>query len=131
MPRRRHRTALQVPTELFVRNQRSTPTRIGHQATAELDPVPVPVPEPEPEARIDRAAPWTEEVFVSPSGRIFLPAGFDLETGSIHTLTRESVRREPPKARPPRARVVIGQCQGRARVPTRESWVVPPHLDSR
>ncbi|MEM9455187.1 MAG: hypothetical protein AAGF11_13480 [Myxococcota bacterium] len=134
--RRRHQTALQIPTDLIVRHLRSTPTRVGYEAVAELTdhlPAPEPAPEPKPEIPLDRTGPWTEEVYVSPSGRIFLPAGFDLETGSLRTLTRKSVRREPPRPRPAprRAHVVISSRAGRARVATRESWVVPPHLSPR
>lgn len=131
MPRQRHRTALQIPAELIVmRDSHSTPTRVGHEPTAALEPRPAP-PVPPSTPKLGRGAPFTEEVYVSPSGRIFLPAGFDLETGAIRTLTRRSVLRQPPKARPRRARVVLGQRQVRARVPTRESWVVPPHLAPR
>lgn len=128
--RRRHRTALQVPSDLvIVRKARSTPTRIGHEMTVE--PEPPPAPELPPSRPVpDRSAPWTEELYVSPSGRIFLPAGFDFDTDRPRTVTRKLIRREPPSPRPSprRARVVIGQRSGRARVPTRESWVVPPHL---
>lgn len=134
--RRRHQTVLQIPTDLIVRQPRSSSTRVGYEAVAEFaiePPAPEPEPEPEPENLRDRTAPWTEEVYVSPSGRIFLPAGFDLETDSIRTVTRKSVRREPlrPRPAPRRAHVVLGSHAGRARVPTRESWVVPPHLSPR
>jgi hypothetical protein len=122
--RQRHLTALEIPSDHGIGVSRSVPTVVGHASTAELEPEPAP-PSPPP----SRPAPWTETVYISPSGRIFLPPGFDFEQGRPRTLTPISIRREPPSPRPEpyRARVVIGQVP-RPRTITRESWVVPPHL---
>lgn len=121
--RRPYLTALEIPSDHGV--QRSTTTQVGYESLVEpaasLEPLPSPAPRP---------APWTEDVYVSPSGRIFLPAGFDFDDERPRALTRCSVRREPPPPRPTprRAHVVIGQVLPRPRAITRESWVVPQHL---
>ncbi|MCA9710382.1 MAG: hypothetical protein KDK70_31370, partial [Myxococcales bacterium] len=111
MHRRRHRTALEIPSDLIVRHARSTPTRLGHETTVEPEP-----PPPPPSRPAVRSAPWTETVYVSPSGRIFLPPGFDFERGRPRTLTVTSVQRQPPPPRPEayRARVVIGHVPSHA-----------------
>lgn len=122
--RKRHLTALEIPSDHGIGVSRSVPTCIGHASTAEPEPEPAP-PTPPP----SRPAPWTETVYISPSGRIFLPPGFDFEHGRPRTVTPKIVRREPapPRPEPYRARVVMGQVP-RARTVTRESWVVPEHL---
>ncbi len=129
--RRRHlRTELEIPSDHGVRIQRSSPTLRGYASMVQAPPQIAPVPEPRTPAVAARPAPWTEEIYVSPSGRIFLPPGFDVSKGVPRTMTRRSVRRQPPVQRPAprRAQVVIGQVVSRPRSRTRESWVVPPHL---
>jgi hypothetical protein len=115
--RKRHLTALEIPSDHV---SCSIPTLVGHTVTAEPEPAPPSPP---------RSGPWTETVYISPSGRIFLPPGYDFEHGRPRTLTPTVVRREPPPPRPEpyRARVILGQVP-RPRTITRESWVVPPHL---
>ncbi|MCH9686859.1 MAG: hypothetical protein K0V04_35825 [Deltaproteobacteria bacterium] len=75
----------------------------------------------------ETAAPWTEEIYVSPSGRIFLPRGFDVEHGRTRTATRRSACRRPDPARPEprRGHVAAEGAPIRRRVVTRESWVLP------
>lgn len=122
--RKRHPTALEIPSDHGMEVSRSTPTLVGHASTAEPEPEPAPPSPPQ-----SRPAPWTETVYISPSGRIFLPPDFDFEHGRPRTVTPKSLRREPPPPRPEpyRARVVLGHV-ARPRTVTRESWVVPPHL---
>lgn len=124
--RRHHRTALEIPADHGVRYQRSSTTQLGYQSLIE----PEPEPTPEPESEASQAGPWTEQVYVSPSGRIFLPPGFDFEQGRPRTVTLRSLRRQPPAPRPAhrRANVVLGEVASRTRAVTRESWVVPSHL---
>ncbi|MEX1367003.1 MAG: hypothetical protein AB1Z98_28000 [Nannocystaceae bacterium] len=123
MPRRRTQaTLLEIPSDHEPGWSHSTPTLRGHAPTVEPT-----APSPEP----NRAAPWTETLYVSPSGRIFLPPGFDFGAEGPHRLTPHAVRRDPPPPKRRRAHVVIGLVPSpapRPRVPTRESWVVPPHL---
>lgn len=122
--RRRHRTLLEIPSDHLPRSQT---TMIGHASLLEPEVEPLLAPS---SAAPKAAAPWTEEVFVSPSGRIFLPPDFDFDRGLPRTVTRRSVRREPTPARPKprRAHVVLGRLPTRPRVETRESWVVPQGL---
>ena len=132
-----HLTVLEIPTDIGIRVARSTPTLVGHTPTVG--------PEPPQAAPSPRPAPWTETVYISPSGRIFLPPGYVFEQDQPSTLTAQTVRREPapPRPEPYRARAVIGQIAPRVapqvapqvapmvprpRTVTRESWVVPPHL---
>lgn len=119
--RRRHLTVLEIPSDHGVA-PRSVPTFLGHASTAELEPEPTPPRQPPP-----RHAPWTETVYISPSGRIFLPPDFDFAHGRPRTVTPHAILRQPPTPEPYRAHVVIGEVP-RPRTVTRESWVVPPHL---
>lgn len=123
--RQRHSTVLEIPSDHGLGGSPSVPTLVGHLSTAAVEP------EPAPPSAPSRPAPWTETVYLSPSGRIFLPPGYDFEHGRPRTLTPEAVRREPPPPQPEpyRARVMIGQVP-RPRTITRESWVVPPHLSN-
>ncbi|MCX4243962.1 hypothetical protein [Paraliomyxa miuraensis] len=130
-----HLTVLEIPTELGIRVSRSTPTLVGHVPTAGVmvGSNPRPQPPPAPSPPISRPAPWTETVYISPSGRIFLPPGYAFADDQPSALTAHTIRREPapPRPEPYRARVVIGQVApvvARPRTVTRESWVVPAHL---
>lgn len=122
--RRSQVTLLEIPSDHGVGRSRTTPTMLGHASMVEPAPEPVRAP-------LSRPAPWTETVYVSPSGRIFLPPGFDFGDDGPRGLSPHTVRRAAPTPAPRRAHVVIGQVGGqvpRPRTTTRESWVVPPHL---
>jgi len=139
---RHHTTMLEIPADHGIRTPRSTTTQVGHTSVAE--PVEAMLPPRRP-AGPDRPAPWSEQVYVSPSGRIFLPPDFDFEHGWPRTLTPHTLRREPSvlRAEPRRAHVVLGRLGPAGQAPqitsiapaaspprtvTRESWVVPEHL---
>ncbi len=119
LQRRRHRcTLLEIPSDHGVPAPRSATTLVGHASLPEpaLSRMP-------PEA----ATPSTEEVYVSPSGRVFLPPGFDFERGRPRAVTRRSACRQPapPRPEPRRAHVAVQGGPMRRRVITRESWVLP------
>lgn len=121
--RRHHRTVLEIPSDHGETVPRSRTTQLGHSS---LEPADEPLCPP----RSSVAAPWTEELYISPSGRIFLPVGFDLDRGRPRTKTRPTTgsERAPSSpgtrsAHPTRERVVP-----RPRVVTRESWVLPEDL---
>lgn len=121
-------TVLEIPTDIGIRISRSTPTLVGHGSTLGAEPEP-PLQAAPSSPQPARSAPWTETVYISPSGRIFLPPEYAFDDGPPSTLTAQTVRREPapPRPEPYRARAIIGQVP-RPRTITRESWVLPTHL---